>query len=87
MPSAARRARLRSRRVPGPRPGAWRAVPTGRPCCHFLEDPLDPVMTSYLWNPPAVASLPVRGKTERLTVYAVADPRTLKQGQTTFSQA
>jgi adenylate cyclase len=27
----------------------------------------------------------VRGKTERLTVYAVADPRTLKQGQTTFS--
>ena len=29
----------------------------------------------------------VRGKTERLTVYAVADPRTLKQGQTTFSQA
>lgn len=29
----------------------------------------------------------VRGKTERLTVYAVTDPRTLKQGQTTFSQA
>jgi len=27
----------------------------------------------------------VRGKTERLTVYAVADPRTLKQGQTTVS--
>ena len=27
----------------------------------------------------------VRGKTERLTVYAVADPRTLKQGQTTIS--
>lgn len=26
----------------------------------------------------------VRGKTERLTVYAVADPRTLIQGQTTF---
>ena len=25
-------------------------------------------MTSYLWNPPAVASLPVRGKTERLPV-------------------
>ena len=29
----------------------------------------------------------VRGKTERLTVYAVADPRILIQGQTTFSQA
>ena len=27
----------------------------------------------------------VRGKTERLAVYAVADPRTLKQGQTTVS--
>jgi adenylate cyclase len=27
----------------------------------------------------------VRGKTERLAVYAVNDPRTLKQGQTTFS--
>jgi hypothetical protein len=27
----------------------------------------------------------VRGKTERLTVYAVADPRTLIQGQTTVS--
>jgi adenylate cyclase len=29
----------------------------------------------------------VRGKTERLTVYAVADPRTLIQGQTTISKA
>jgi adenylate cyclase len=28
----------------------------------------------------------VRGKTERLTVYAVADPRSLNQGQTTFSR-
>ena len=27
----------------------------------------------------------VRGKTERLTVYAVSDPRTLNQGQTTIS--
>jgi hypothetical protein len=27
----------------------------------------------------------VRGKTERLVVYAVRDPRTLKQGQTTIS--
>jgi adenylate cyclase len=27
----------------------------------------------------------VRGKNERLAVYAISDPRTLKQGQTTFS--
>jgi adenylate cyclase len=29
----------------------------------------------------------VRGRSERLSVYAVSDPRTLKQGQTTFSRA
>ena len=27
-----------------------------------------PVTTSYLWNPPPVYSLPVRGKTERLPI-------------------
>ncbi|MFM2057937.1 MAG: hypothetical protein RLY71_2322 [Pseudomonadota bacterium] len=30
-----------------------------------------PVMTCYLWNPPAVASLPVRGLTERLPVHRI----------------
>ena len=28
-------------------------------------------MTAYLWNPPAIQSLPVRGKTERLPIHRI----------------